>query len=92
MKTIPTIKSYHHYRSLYYISLLWYCHTFFHSNFSGDLALFDAFQNDAFEKTMRKEITTTQPSTARRPVVDNLYDVFYNIRADEAEHAITMGT
>lgn len=41
---------------------------------------------------MRKEITTTQPSTARRPVVDNLYDVFYNIRADEAEHAITMGT
>jgi hypothetical protein len=26
----------------------------------------------------------------RRPVVENLYDVFFNIRADEAEHASTM--
>jgi hypothetical protein len=38
---------------------------------------------------MKKEIDTN--TQIRRPVVDNLYDVFYNIRADEAEHAITMG-
>ena len=57
----------------------------------GDLALFDAFQNDAFEIGMKmkpKEEVLVEP---RRPVIKNLYDVFYNIRADEGEHAITMG-
>jgi hypothetical protein len=29
--------------------------------------------------------------TKRRPVISNLYDVFCCIRADEAEHAETMG-
>jgi len=29
-------------------------------------------------------------SPRRRPIVKTLYDVFYNIREDEAEHASTM--
>lgn len=43
----------------------------------GDLYMFDEFQ------------TGTVPE-ARRPAVDNLYDVFVNIRDDEAEHVKTM--
>jgi ubiquinol oxidase len=43
----------------------------------GDLYLFDEFQ------------TGTVPES-RRPVVNNLYDVFVNIRDDEAEHVKTM--
>lgn len=43
----------------------------------GDLYLFDEFQ-------------TAQPVAGRRPVVNNLYDVFVAIRDDEAEHVKTM--
>ncbi|CAN6471927.1 unnamed protein product [Victoria cruziana] len=43
----------------------------------GDLYLFDEFQ------------TSRAPNT-RRPKIDNLYDVFVNIRDDEAEHCKTM--
>ncbi|KAL8091148.1 hypothetical protein AgCh_040305 [Apium graveolens] len=43
----------------------------------GDMYLFDEFQ------------TSRAPNT-RRPVIDNLYDVFLNIRDDEAEHCKTM--
>ncbi|KAL1826269.1 ubiquinol oxidase 4, chloroplastic/chromoplastic [Daucus carota subsp. sativus] len=43
----------------------------------GDMYLFDEFQ------------TSRAPNT-RRPVIDNLYDVFVNIRDDEAEHCKTM--
>ncbi|KAL5578731.1 hypothetical protein UlMin_011173 [Ulmus minor] len=42
-----------------------------------DLYLFDEFQ------------TARAPNT-RRPKIDNLYDVFLNIRDDEAEHCKTM--
>ncbi|VVB12107.1 unnamed protein product [Arabis nemorensis] len=43
----------------------------------SDLYLFDEFQ------------TSRAPNT-RRPVIENLYDVFVNIRDDEAEHCKTM--
>ena len=43
----------------------------------GDLYMFDEFQS-----TIRPE--------SRRPKVDNLYDVFVNIRDDEGEHVKTM--
>lgn len=43
----------------------------------GDLYMFDEFQ------------TARQPEE-RRPVVNNLYDVFLNIRDDEMEHVKTM--
>lgn len=43
----------------------------------GDLYLFDEFQ------------TSRAPHT-RRPKIDNLYDVFFNIREDEGEHCKTM--
>lgn len=33
--------------------------------------------------------TARQPGE-RRPVINNLYDVFMNIRDDEAEHCVTM--
>ncbi|KAM0868974.1 hypothetical protein ACQ4PT_040970 [Festuca glaucescens] len=42
-----------------------------------DLYLFDEFQ-------------TSRVPCSRRPKVDNLYDVFVNIRDDEAEHCKTM--
>ena len=57
----------------------------------GDLALFDAFQNDAFDMTRKEKNNGGIAPQPRRPVVNNLYDVFFNIRADEGEHAITMG-
>lgn len=44
---------------------------------SEDLYLFDEFQTDRAPNT-------------RRPVIENLYDVFVNIRNDEAEHCKTM--
>ena len=44
----------------------------------GDLYMFDEFQ------TGQQEL--------RRPAIDNLYDVFLNIRDDEAEHIKTMAT
>ncbi|XP_045805935.1 ubiquinol oxidase 4, chloroplastic/chromoplastic [Trifolium pratense] len=43
----------------------------------GDMYLFDEFQ------------TSRVPNT-RRPTIENLYDVFVNIRDDEAEHCKTM--
>ncbi|XP_010538743.1 PREDICTED: ubiquinol oxidase 4, chloroplastic/chromoplastic [Tarenaya hassleriana] len=43
----------------------------------GDLYLFDEFQ------------TSKAPNT-RRPKIENLYDVFLNVRDDEAEHCKTM--
>ncbi|GAU29897.1 hypothetical protein TSUD_379870 [Trifolium subterraneum] len=43
----------------------------------GDLYLFDEFQ------------TSRVPNT-RRPTIENLYDVFVNIREDEGEHCKTM--
>ncbi|OMO76871.1 Alternative oxidase [Corchorus capsularis] len=43
----------------------------------GDLYLFDEFQTD-------------RPPCSRRPKIENLYDVFLNIRDDEAEHCKTM--
>ncbi len=43
----------------------------------GDLYMFDEFQTGAVPES-------------RRPVVNNLYDVFVNIRDDEAEHVKTM--
>lgn len=43
----------------------------------GDLYLFDEFQ------------TSRLPNT-RRPKIENLYDVFVNVRDDEAEHCKTM--
>jgi ubiquinol oxidase len=43
----------------------------------GDLYMFD-------------EVQTTLSHDFRRPRVDNLYDVFVNIRDDEAEHVKTM--
>lgn len=42
-----------------------------------DLYLFDEFQ-------------TSRPPQSRRPKIENLYDVFLNIRDDEAEHCKTM--
>ncbi|KAK3141207.1 hypothetical protein QOZ80_4BG0330830 [Eleusine coracana subsp. coracana] len=42
-----------------------------------DLYLFDEFQ-------------TARAPCSRRPKIDNLYDVFVNIRDDEAEHCKTM--
>eukprot|EP01036_Dinobryon_divergens_P023270 gene23269-31598_t len=45
----------------------------------GDLYMFDAFQYNLKQARLR-----------RRPVVESLYDVFFNIREDEAEHASTM--
>lgn len=43
----------------------------------GDLYMFDEFQ-------------TAEVATARRPAIDNLYDVFVAIRDDEMEHVKTM--
>ncbi|OVA01122.1 Alternative oxidase [Macleaya cordata] len=43
----------------------------------GDLYLFDEFQ-------------TARPPNSRRPKIENLHDVFLNIRDDEAEHCKTM--
>ncbi|XP_011660298.1 ubiquinol oxidase 4, chloroplastic/chromoplastic [Cucumis sativus] len=43
----------------------------------GDLYLFDEFQ-------------TSRPPKSRRPKIENLYDVFVNIRDDEGEHCKTM--
>ncbi|XP_071720583.1 ubiquinol oxidase 4, chloroplastic/chromoplastic-like [Rutidosis leptorrhynchoides] len=45
----------------------------------GDMYLFDEFQ------------TSRIPNT-RRPKIENMYDVFMNIRDDEAEHCKTMKT
>jgi ubiquinol oxidase len=55
----------------------------------GNLFLFDAFQNNVFDAEMSgSRVDSTE---TRRPVISNLYDVFFNIRADEGEHSATMG-
>ena len=36
------------------------------------------------------DTTLVNEKTVRRPIINNLYDVFYNICLDEAEHAQTM--
>jgi ubiquinol oxidase len=52
---------------------------------TGDPYMFDAFQSN---------IALGEPNDVkvirRRPVIENLYDVFCNIRDDEGEHADTM--
>lgn len=53
----------------------------------GDLYLFDAFHYTGLEP---HDHALIDESMKRRPKIDNLYDVFVNIRADEEEHANTM--
>jgi len=68
---------------------------------SGDLYMFDAFQyHKSFKSRLIKDtrssgddITSSdlfEERPIRRPTVETLYDVFCNIRDDEAEHASTM--
>ena len=56
--------------------------------YTKDFYLFDACQNQNFEEAKSKD---GRPLQCRRPVIENLYDVFVNIKLDEAEHAETMG-
>ena len=66
----------------------------------GDLYMFDAFQYKLLSNVQDQSGRATDASLStgtdasqlerRRPVVETLYDVFYNIREDEAEHADTM--
>lgn len=53
----------------------------------GDLSLFDAFQGCNLGATGTKDCPLNE---TRRPKIKTLYDVFYNIREDELEHAKTM--
>ena len=50
----------------------------------GDLFLFDEFQ------TGDPTAAASACAERRRPVIENLYDVFLNVRNDEAEHMKTM--
>jgi ubiquinol oxidase len=50
----------------------------------GDLFLFDEFQTG--DPTAKSAACAER----RRPVIENLYDVFLNVRNDEAEHMKTM--
>jgi len=50
----------------------------------GDLFLFDEFQ------TGDPTAVASACAERRRPVIENLYDVFVNVRNDEAEHMKTM--
>lgn len=60
--------------------------------------MFDAFQYRelaASTPDIERSDSNLDPSEPvvsgrRRPVVETLYDVFFNIREDEAEHASTM--
>ncbi|CAL5029412.1 unnamed protein product [Urochloa decumbens] len=45
---------------------------------------------DKFLKLHGDEFQTARVPCSRRPKIDNLYDVFVNIRDDEAEHCKTM--
>ena len=56
--------------------------------YTKDFYLFDACQNQNFEEAKTKD---GRPLQCRRPVIENLYDVFVNIKLDEADHAETMG-
>lgn len=55
---------------------------------NDDLSLFDAFQN--FKTIVPSRNSEVSSTTVRRPVISTLYDVFVNIRDDEAEHAKSM--
>jgi ubiquinol oxidase len=60
-----------------------------------DCFLFDACNNSAFDealKVSRGEAPTVPPVVPdyRRPEIKTLYDVFYNVMLDEADHAQTM--
>lgn len=57
-----------------------------------DLYMFDAFQSDRVLTTggYNDIDDGRRREEQRRPVIENLYDVFVNIRDDEAEHAETM--
>ncbi|KAL3850910.1 hypothetical protein ACJIZ3_012792 [Penstemon smallii] len=55
----------------------------------GDLYLFDLYTIIYFV-TLSYEFQTARPPNSRRPKIENLYDVFVNIRDDEAEHCKTM--
>ena len=50
----------------------------------GDLFLFDEFQTGDLHKP------SGNCAPRRRPVIDSLFDVFQNVRDDEAEHMKTM--
>jgi ubiquinol oxidase len=54
----------------------------------GDLYLFDAFHSSHLKKYDSDE--ENEYIHHRRPVINTLYDVFVQIRDDEAEHASTM--
>lgn len=53
----------------------------------GEKTLFDAFHSYSLNQD-RKPMS--ELVNERRPLIENLYDVFFNIRADEEEHAKTM--
>lgn len=53
---------------------------------AGDLFLFDEFQTGTTGATG----AGGSVGDARRPKIENLYDVFVNVRDDEAEHVKTM--
>lgn len=59
---------------------------------SGDLHMFDAFQYHKSFPVMNDpaHLLSGEERPVRRPTVETLYDVFCNIRDDEAEHASTM--
>lgn len=59
----------------------------------GELYMFDAFHHDGIiseEEEHIGQVDKEPVSIKRRPVINNLYDVFYHIREDELEHAKTM--
>eukprot|EP01041_Mallomonas_annulata_P001338 gene1338-2587_t len=60
----------------------------------GDLSLFDAFQNfngiKSYTDKNSNILNNDLPKIVRRPIIKTLYDVFDNIREDEAEHARSM--
>jgi ubiquinol oxidase len=64
----------------------------------GDMYMFDMFQSGYYHETFAKQSRSEQSDTyvaeegkpRRRPEINNLYDVFCCVRADEAEHAETM--
>ena len=57
---------------------------------SGDLHMFDAFQYHMSFPSRLMTDSAGEERPIRRPTVETLYDVFCNIRDDEAEHARTM--
>lgn len=57
----------------------------------GDLSLFDSFHHSQLNASpSNQDGNSVEISVKRRPQISSLYDVFYNICLDEAEHAETM--